>query len=119
MAGSASFTIAATGSLSGEATPGEMQGSASFSITATLQVAEVKPRGGDDAPRRGRYQVQVRNKLHLFDTDEEAQAFIASLRKKAKKAAVKTLEPAYVEMMSAITDGFDDEQEIEELLMLL
>ena len=76
--------------------------------------------GGDDAPRRGRYQVQVRSKLHLFDTDAEALAFLASLSRKAKKAAIKKpLEPAYVQMMSAITDGFDDEQEIEELLMLL
>lgn len=76
--------------------------------------------GGDDAPRAGRYQVQVRNKVHLFDTDEQAQAFMRSLSKKAKKAAVSTtLDPAYVQMMDAITADFDDEQDLEEILMLL
>jgi hypothetical protein len=76
--------------------------------------------GGDDAPRGGRYQVQVRNKVHLFDTDEEAQAFLKSLSKKAKKVATaKPLDRGYVQMMDAITAGFDDEQDIEEILMLL
>ena len=76
--------------------------------------------GGDDAPRGGRYQVKVRNKLHLFDTDDEAQVFLRSLSKKAKKVATaKPLDPAYVQMMDAITADFDDEQDLEEILMLL
>lgn len=102
-----------------------LTGNSAAASAGTLGVDEAQlKRGGDDAPRRGRFQVQVRNKLYVFDTDDEAVAFMRSLPKKAKKVAKavapsKPLEPAYVQMMSAITDGFDEEQDIEDLLMLL
>ena len=71
MAGSASFTIAATGSLSGDATPGEMQGSASLSITATLQV-QAAVAGGYDSKRKKRFVVKVGNRLVEYGSAQAA-----------------------------------------------
>jgi hypothetical protein len=78
--------------------------------------------GGDDAPHgyKKRYQVQVKDKVHLFESDQEAVAYLNSLKKKVqKRAVVKQIDPAYTAMMQAILEADLDEQDIEDILMLL
>lgn len=89
MRGSASFSI--TGSL--QVAAGEMQGSASFSITATLTLplqnqfsAEVNL-----TPRR-KYYVKRKKRILIFDTLEQADAFVEAeeLAQEAIDKAQKT-----------------------------
>ena len=87
MRGSASFSI--TGSL--QVAAGEMQGSASFSITATLTLplqnkfsAEI-----DLTPRKQRYYVKRKKQILIFDSAEQADAFID-----AERQAEETIQKA-------------------------
>lgn len=86
MRGSASFSI--TGSL--QVAAGEMQGSASFSITATLTLplqnqfsAEVNL-----TPRR-KYYVKRKKQILIFDSAEQADAFLD-----AERQAEETIQKA-------------------------
>ena len=87
MRGSASFSI--TGSL--QVAAGEMQGSASFSITATLTLplqnqfsAEI-----DLTPRKQRYYVKRKKQILIFDSAEQADAFLD-----AERQAEETIQKA-------------------------
>jgi len=87
MRGSASFSI--TGSL--QVAAGEMQGSASLSITATLTLplqnkfsAEI-----DLTPRKQRYYVKRKKQILIFDSAEQADAFID-----AERQAEETIQKA-------------------------
>lgn len=87
MRGSASFSI--TGSL--QVAAGEMQGSASLSITATLTLplqnkfsAEI-----DLTPRKQRYYVRRKKQILIFDSAEQADAFID-----AERQAEETIQKA-------------------------
>jgi hypothetical protein len=82
--------------------------------------------GGDDTPPtyKQRFQVQVKNKVHLFDTDQEAQAFMQTLKKpaKVKKVAHQAsteVDRAYQLMMANIAAQLSDEEDLEDILMLL
>ena len=87
MRGSASFSI--TGSL--QVAAGEMQGSASLSITATLTLplqnkfsAEI-----DLTPRKQRYYVKRKKQILIFDSAEQADAFLD-----AERQAEETIQKA-------------------------
>lgn len=53
-----------------------------LSLDAAATSAREKA-GGDDVPRRRRFEVQVKNVIHAFDTDQEAQAFLANVQASA------------------------------------
>lgn len=87
MRGSASFSFLAALQVNS----GEMQGSASFSITAELQLVE-PPRNWSaevDLLAKRKWYVKRRKQIHVFDSAEDADAFI-----QADDAAEKAIQEA-------------------------
>jgi len=109
MSGSASFAFVAVGVLSGDVTPGEMQGSASLTITATLQV-QASAAGGYDDKRKKRFVIKVGNKLVEYGS--------AAAAVKALDATVEAPEPIAevpIRAIKAQARVFKAEQKIQNL----
>lgn len=85
MQGSASFSFLAALQVNS----GEMQGSASFSITAELQLVEPPRNWSAEVDLAKRWYVKRKKRIHIFDTAEEADSFI-----RAAEEADKAIEKA-------------------------
>ena len=65
--------------------------------------------GGDDAFRHGRFQVEVKDKIHSFDYDYEAQEFIQRLQDKAKQTIKDKKKKALVKSLKVVEIQFEPE----------
>jgi len=83
--------------------------------------------GGDDAPpyRKHNYLVRYKGKNHIFDTDAEATAFLKKIES-AQEVVAKPVklpkvvkQPIKVAVKKIAEPEWDDESDIEDLLMLM